>query len=174
MRFPPHPREIDRVRFDSQLLRFFPARKIGPNLSMSSQEDRLSDKPHILVIDDDPDFQEIVAWMLGQLGYLAVGATSPIEIPQVTHGKKPAAILLDWQLGSIDGTTLIDSLRQQFPRAPIVFATAFSSPEVAAAAIKLGAFDFLVKPLDQAKLTKELEQLEGDWLEQQEALEAIV
>jgi two-component system repressor protein LuxO len=113
----------------------------------------LSGKPKILVIDDDSDFQEIAQWILNQLGYEAVAASEPSEIPIATRNQTPAAILLDWHLGAVDGTTLIESLRRQFPRAPIVFATAFSSPEVAAASIKLGAFDFLVKPLDQAKLT---------------------
>lgn len=113
----------------------------------------LSRQPLVLVVDDDPDFQDLAGWMLGQLGYEVRPALTPAEIPDAMRGTAPQTILLDWQLGEIDGTTLIESLRRQYPLTPIIFATGYSSPEVAAAAIKLGAHDFLVKPLDEAKLT---------------------
>ena len=107
----------------------------------------------VLVIDDDLDFQTLVAWMLESRGYASRAAEGPADIKQALGVDIPQAILLDWQLGNVDGTTLIDQLRRQFPDSPIVFATGYSSQEVAAAAIKLGAFDFLTKPLDDAKFT---------------------
>ncbi len=116
----------------------------------------------VLVIDDDPDFQALVAWMIEERGYAARAAAGPADIKSVLGSDIPQAILLDWQLGNVDGTTLIDQLRRQFPNSPIVFVTGFSSQEVAAAAIKLGAFDFLTKPLDVAKfavtINKAIEQ----------------
>lgn len=113
----------------------------------------LSRQPLILIVDDDPDFQDFADWLFGRLGYEVRLAAHPSEIVHVMGGRLPDVVLLDWQLGAIDGTTLIEKLKRQFPLATIVFATGHSSPEVAAAAIKLGAFDFLVKPLDEAKLT---------------------
>ncbi|MBS0262854.1 MAG: sigma-54-dependent Fis family transcriptional regulator [Planctomycetes bacterium] len=110
-------------------------------------------KTLILVIDDDPDFQELVGWMLNRLGYQACAALSAAEVPTAIGRHIPEVILLDWHLGDVDGTTLIESLREKYPLTSIIFATAHSTPEVAAAAIKLGAFDFLTKPLDEAKLT---------------------
>jgi two-component system repressor protein LuxO len=107
----------------------------------------------VLVIDDDPDFQALVAWMLETRGYQARAAFGPGTFGETLGKEVPHAILLDWHLGSVDGTTLIESLRRQFSQTPIVFVTGFSSPEVAASAIKLGAFDFLTKPLDEAKFT---------------------
>ena len=112
----------------------------------------LNRKPFILVVDDDPDFQDLARWMLGRLGYAVRVASHPNDISGAADGQHPDVILLDWQLGEIDGTTLIEKLRRQFPLTSIIFATSHSTPEVAAAAIKLGAFDFLVKPLDEAKL----------------------
>ncbi|MFO1006181.1 MAG: sigma-54 dependent transcriptional regulator [Planctomycetaceae bacterium] len=113
----------------------------------------LSRLPLVLIVDDDPDFQDFADWLFGRLGYEVRLAAHPSVIPHVMGGRLPDVVLLDWQLGEIDGTTLIEKLKRQFPLATIVFATGHSSPEVAAAAIKLGAFDFLVKPLDEAKLT---------------------
>lgn len=118
----------------------------------------------VLVIDDDPDFQALVSWMLEQRGYVSCAAGGVDELATVLGARVPQAILLDWQLKGVDGTTLIESLRRRFPSSPIIFATGYSSQEVAAAAIKLGAFDFLTKPLDEAKFTvtmnKALEQFE--------------
>jgi two-component system repressor protein LuxO len=118
----------------------------------------------VLVIDDDPDFQAIVGWMLEERGYQVQAAVGPHEIGAVLGKEVPQAILLDWHLGDVDGTTLIESLRQQFSQTSIVFVTGYSSPEVAASAIKLGAFDFLTKPLDEGKFTvtiaKAVEQYE--------------
>ena len=106
----------------------------------------------ILVIDDDPDFQAFVGWKLESLGYAVCAAYHPSEIDEVLGGRLPQAIILDWQLGDTDGTKLIGELRQEFPLSSVVFVTGFSTPDVAAAAIKLGAVDFLTKPLDEAKL----------------------
>lgn len=107
----------------------------------------------VLVIDDDPDFQSLVGWMLKERGYASRAATGLADLQTVLGNAVPQAILLDWHLGDVDGTTLIAVLRRRFPNSPIIFATGFSSQEVAAAAIKLGAFDFLTKPLDAAKFT---------------------
>ena len=106
----------------------------------------------ILVIDDDHDFQELVKFMLNRQGYAAVCVSSPSELGGVQVNGPISAILLDWQLGGVDGTQMIDPLKRKFATSPIIFVTAHSSPEIAAESIKLGAFDFLTKPLDQAKL----------------------
>lgn len=106
----------------------------------------------VLVIDDDPDFHGIIRYMLEKQGCRVFCFEHPAElagrdVPAVAH-----AVLLDWQLGDVDGTTLIQALRRRFPLTPVVFVTGHSSPEIAATSIKLGAFDFLSKPLDAARL----------------------
>lgn len=106
----------------------------------------------ILVIDDDEDFQELVKFMLHRQGYEAICVSSPRDLGAVRLPQRISAILLDWQLGSVDGTQMIEPLKRKFPASPVVFVTAHSSPEIAAESIKLGAFDFLTKPLDSAKL----------------------
>ncbi|MEM8670076.1 MAG: sigma-54 dependent transcriptional regulator [Planctomycetota bacterium] len=117
----------------------------------------MSDRPLILVIDDDTDFLALAEFMLTQQGCDSIC----VEGPDSVAGKDLAnlnAILLDWQLGSLDGRDLIGPLRERFPGVPVVFVTAHSSPEVAAESIKLGAFDFLTKPLDPPKLMVTINQ----------------
>lgn len=106
----------------------------------------------VLVIDDDPSFHDIVDHMLVNQGYAVLCIADPSELEWDGDAISPSVILLDWQLDHCDGTSLIQPLRRHFPLSPVIFVTAYSSPEVAATAIKMGAFDFLTKPLDESRL----------------------
>ena len=110
-------------------------------------------QPKVLVIDDDPDFHALIDFYLSEQGCSTVSLESPNQFFELKGKDEISLVFLDWQLGDADGTSLIEPLRVQLPHAPIFFVTAHSTPEVAAASIKLGAFDFLTKPIDQAKFT---------------------
>jgi DNA-binding NtrC family response regulator len=110
--------------------------------------------PLIIIIDDDEDFQAITRWMIEKQGYVVEAYTSHSAMPE--YHDHPTAMLLDWQLGGEDGTELIQVLRRRFPSTPVLLVTGFSSPEIAATAIKRGAFDFLAKPIDEARLIASL------------------
>ena len=105
----------------------------------------------VAVIDDDPDFQSIVAWHLNKLGNEIAAIESMDAFDATLNSFSPTVILLDWQFGDVDGTTLIQELRKRFPSTSIVFTTAHATPEVAAKSIQLGAFDFITKPLDESR-----------------------
>ncbi len=108
--------------------------------------------PLILVVDDDPGFHDIVRYMLTDHGCEVHCVVAPEELSDTECPSTPSAILLDWKLANRDGTTLIQPLRRRYPMSPIIFMTGHSSPEIAATSIKLGAFDFLTKPLDESRL----------------------
>lgn len=110
-------------------------------------------RPKVLVIDDDHDFHALIDFYLQEQGCETVSLDSPTKFFQLESTADIGLVLLDWQLGEADGTALIEPLRMKLPHAPIFFVTAHSTPEVAAASIKLGAFDFLTKPIDQAKFS---------------------
>lgn len=109
--------------------------------------------PKVLVIDDDPDFHALIDFYLHEQGCETVSLNAPSDFFQLKNTEDIGLVFLDWQLGEADGTALIEPLRAKLPHAPIFFVTAHSTPEVAAASIKLGAFDFLTKPIDRAKFT---------------------
>lgn len=109
-------------------------------------------KPTFLVIDDDPNFHDLVSHMLTKQGYDVWCVADPSELDATERTTIPSAILLDWQLSHSDGTTFIQPLQRRYPLTPIIFVTGHCSPEAAATSIKLGAFDFLSKPLDEGRL----------------------
>jgi two-component system repressor protein LuxO len=104
----------------------------------------------VLLIDDDPDFLDVMGALLAPHGY-SVTAARDLEEARAA-GVTPQVILLDWQLEGQSGLELIRPLQAWLPRTPIVLTTSFSSTEVAVKAIHHGAFDFLPKPVDEARL----------------------
>jgi two-component system repressor protein LuxO len=118
-----------------------------------------SEQPHaVLVVDDDPLFCELTRWTLRKSGYQVDVAVTAADLRERVESSEPAVVLLDWQLGSEDGLTLLAELRRRRPDVPIVLVTATVSIELAVSAVRQGAFDFLVKPVDDPRLVATVER----------------
>ncbi|WP_221435310.1 sigma-54-dependent transcriptional regulator [Algisphaera agarilytica] len=122
---------------------------------------------YVLVVDDDADFLRVSQWMLEQAGYSVLTATDHDQAIGRILEHEPDVILLDRHLGEEDGLNLIAPLQARVPEAAIILMTAQSTTELAVQAIKVGAFDFIVKPLDEARLMTVLQHAieRGDLLE---------
>jgi two-component system nitrogen regulation response regulator GlnG len=110
--------------------------------------------PKLLVIDDEPavcySFRRVFAG--GDVDVLtAPTAGAGLE---AVRGGKPDAVVLDLQLPDRDGLSLFRDLREEFPRLPVIFITAHGTAEAAIEAMKHGAFDYLLKPLDVDRITQ--------------------
>jgi DNA-binding NtrC family response regulator len=116
----------------------------------------VSESKLVLVVDDDPDFLRIAELLLDHQGFRACCANSDQEAFRVIGERTPDVVLLDQQLGQISGLELLHPLKQRLPDVPVVLVTAHSTVEAAVQAIKRGAFDFLPKPIDEARLVATL------------------
>jgi DNA-binding NtrC family response regulator len=110
------------------------------------------DATTVAIIDDDPAFVRLAAHQLEWTGFPCVPFGDIDELGEAGSVGEPAAVLLDWQLGGRDGIDLIPDLHRRWPRTPIVLVTGHPSVDLAVRALKAGAFDFLEKPLDRARL----------------------
>lgn len=108
----------------------------------------------LLVIDDEPILRESLFVALGQQGYEVATARTGEEGLEVFQKERPDLILLDHWLPGLNGDEVLRRIKEQDPEVPIVMMTAQGSIELAVNSMKLGAFDFIVKPF-------ELEQIEG-------------
>ena len=106
----------------------------------------------VLIVDDDPDFIRIAEFLLDQHGYRAASAGTAAAATAETAKMEPDIILLDQRLGDEEGTSLIGPLKECARDAPIILVTAHNTVQTAVKAIKAGAFDFLPKPLEEARL----------------------
>lgn len=101
----------------------------------------------ILIIDDDTDLCTLLVRFLKSNGFDAEAAYSGHKgLAAYTAGKFDV-VICDYRLGDMDGIKLVSELKQKDPLASIIVITAYSVIKTAVEIIKMGAFDYLVKPL---------------------------
>lgn len=110
-------------------------------------------KPYILVVDDEPDIRQLVLEILEDEGYQVEMAQNAIEARRLNKEQQPDLILLDIWMPDTDGITLLKEWEAEGRlRCPVVMMSGHGSVETAVEATRLGAYDFLEKPLSLAKL----------------------
>ena len=111
-------------------------------------------KPTALVVDDEPDICELLSITLSRMdiGTRACGDVQSAKRALAQDGFD--LCLTDMRLPDGDGLELVEWIQREVPGTPVAVITAHGSVETAVKALKLGAFDFVSKPLDLADLRK--------------------
>src|SRR5690349_17841388 len=115
-------------------------------------------QPSVLVVDDDERFAVTLAAALARRGYVAHVAHTAASALATTQSQQPGAAVVDLKLGADDGLALIEPLRRAQPRMRILVLTGYASIATAVKAIKLGADDYLAKPVTAAAVAAVLER----------------
>ena len=110
------------------------------------------DKPYILVVDDEPAIRELIQDILQDEGYQVTTAADGNTARACLTLRMPQLVLLDIWMPDIDGISLLREFKQQEPGLPIVMMSGHGTIESAVEATRLGASDFIEKPLSTAKL----------------------
>ena len=109
--------------------------------------------PRILVVDDEPDIRRLVCEILEDEGYQVAMAENASTARQLKKTQQPDLILLDIWMPDMDGITLLKEwVAEDLLLCPVVMMSGHGSVEAAVEATRLGAYDFLEKPLSLAKL----------------------
>jgi putative nucleotidyltransferase with HDIG domain len=107
----------------------------------------------ILVVDDEDSIREIVSSMLAAAGYKCHQAGSGVEALAVLNsGEEFALMLSDLMMRDLDGIGLLEQTKIKFPEMPVIMVTAVHDISVALAAIRNGAYDYLLKPFEREQL----------------------
>ncbi|MFO0803389.1 MAG: sigma-54 dependent transcriptional regulator [Gemmataceae bacterium] len=110
--------------------------------------------PKLLVVDDEAVIRQSFEWVFGaKSGIEVISAGTVAEGWDCAQRDEPDVIVLDLQLPDGTGLELFDRLRAADPKRPVLFITAHGTTETAIEAMKRGAFDYLVKPLDLERLS---------------------
>jgi two-component system response regulator PilR (NtrC family) len=109
-------------------------------------------KPHALVIDDEPDICELLALTLGRMGIATEVAGDVRGAKRQLGARRFDICLTDMRLPDGDGLELVEWMQSNAPGVPVAVITAHGNVETAVQALKLGAFDFISKPLDLQNL----------------------
>jgi DNA-binding NtrC family response regulator len=116
-----------------------------------------TDKPLILVVDDEPDIRELIKDILEDENYLVSIAADGEEAKSQFKQQLPDLILLDIWMPDIDGITLLKEFKQENKSVTVVMMSGHGTIETAVEATRLGASDFIEKPLSTAKLLRGVE-----------------
>jgi len=107
----------------------------------------------ILVVDDETPVREAVCSILAQAGYDCHPVTSGHDALTVLRSNDGVSIVLsDLIMEGMDGLTLLARMKQDYPEIPVVMVTAVHDISVALAAIRNGAYDYLLKPFEKEQL----------------------
>ena len=109
-------------------------------------------KPTVLVVDDEPDILQLLEITLSRMQLSTRKASSIAEAKASLKAQTPDLCLTDMKLPDGNGLTLIEHMQNDYPDVPVAMITAHGSVESAIEALKLGAFDFVTKPLALEKL----------------------
>ncbi len=118
------------------------------------------DAPEVLVIDDDPTVHALMKRFLNREGYAIRSASSGEEGIRLARTEKPSAITLDVMMPEMDGWTVLSKLKGDELTAsiPVILLTIVSNKNMGYA---LGASEYLVKPVDRARLSDVLAEFTG-------------
>lgn len=140
----------------------------------------------ILVVDDDDAHRGMLRMMLKTWGYQVEEAADGDEAVEKVREKAFDAVLTDVRMGRVDGIEAMKGILSFNPSMPVILMTAYSSVETAVDALRVGACDYLIKPLDfdalrqtlkraieQSSLGVENRELRRQFLEENESPEIL-
>ncbi len=105
-------------------------------------------KPSILIVDDEADLVELVSLTLARMNLETASAGDLGSARRMLGERRYDLCLADMRLPDGDGLDLVAWIQQHQPRLPVAVISAHGNVESAVRALKLGAFDFVTKPLD--------------------------
>ena len=108
----------------------------------------------VLVVDDEPDIRELLDLTLSRMGLDVTTAEDLTAARQVLRDENFSFCLTDMRLPDGNGLDLVEEISEQFPNLPTAVITAHGKIEDAVHALKMGAFDFVSKPVDLTVLRK--------------------
>src|SRR6266404_4410635 len=114
----------------------------------------------VLVIDDDEAAREILVELLGRIGYHAFAAADGKVGLEWLAGAAapPQAVLLDLRMPVLDGFEVLHRYRSEGGTAPVIALSAMDEKEAVVKAMRLGASDYLVKPIEPEELKEAIER----------------
>jgi len=110
--------------------------------------------PRALIVDDEPDIRELLAITLGRMQLEVDTAGDYASAVRQLGGQRYSLVLTDMRLPDGDGLDLIEWIGAHRPGVPVAVITAHGNVEAAVRALKLGAFDFISKPIDLGSLRR--------------------
>jgi DNA-binding NtrC family response regulator len=116
-------------------------------------------KTKILIVDDDVDALELMEELFDSKGYDPLTASNGIEALNLVRDEDPDMVISDIRMPDMDGMQLLEELSKRHPQIPVIMVTAHGTIEAAVEAIKMGAKDYILKPLRLDEILAKVETI---------------
>ena len=124
----------------------------------------------VLIVDDEKDFVEMLALRLTEVGEKVSSAFSGEECLKVLAQKNIDVVILDIKMPGMDGIDTLKELKKRHPLVEVIMLTGHGTTDTAVKGMKLGAFDYLMKPAEFDDLSDKLERARKRKDEQEERI----
>ena len=101
----------------------------------------------ILIIDDDRDMCLLLKRFLTRHGFEVIESYSGKKALELLETVEPALVMCDFRLEDMEGNVLLGKIKNIFPQVPVIIITGYSDIKVAVEVMKMGAYDYITKPL---------------------------
>ncbi|HSG29858.1 MAG TPA: response regulator, partial [Candidatus Krumholzibacterium sp.] len=108
--------------------------------------------PDILIVDDDRNVGRVLKDLLERKGFEVRSVTSAFDAQSIIEEGDLDLVITDLKMPGLDGMDLLAHSRAARPEMPVVMISAFGTVDAAVNAIKMGAYDFITKPVDETEL----------------------
>ena len=115
----------------------------------------------VLLVDDEVDFLETLSERMRVRGMDVTTSASPLDALKKVQEKDYDAIIMDLKMPQMDGLQLLKVLKEKNPDLQIILLTGHATVEKGIEAMKLGATDFLEKPVDLKVLTEKIHKAQA-------------
>src|SRR5437899_7376563 len=115
------------------------------------------DRTTVLVVDDEDGIRQALTRFLTRLGYQVRAAANATEALKYVGADHPQAMLCDIRMPETSGVELLPKVLAQDPDLAVIMLTAIDEPRTAIECLKLGAYDYLIKPVDLDELEVSLQ-----------------
>jgi DNA-binding NtrC family response regulator len=113
---------------------------------------RAADPTVVLVVDDEEGVRTVLARFLGRLGYRVAQAGDAATALRLQDAERPAVILSDIRMPEMTGVELVPRVLARDPDVAVIMLSAVDEPRTAIECLRLGAYDYLIKPVDLDEL----------------------
>src|SRR2546423_2515047 len=129
----------------------------APKMPPASPVLPAGEKTTVLVVDDEDGIRQALTRFLSRLGYSVHAAASATEALQERPAHHPEAMLCDIRMAETSGVELLPKVLALDPDLAVLMLTAIDEPRTAIECLKLGAYDYLIKPVDLEELELSLQ-----------------
>ncbi len=116
-------------------------------------------KSKVLIVDDDLDALEMMQDLFDSKGYQSSTATNGVEALTSIKNQEPDIVLSDIRMPEMDGMELLRILTKEYPHIPVIMITAHGTIKTAVEAMKVGAKDYILKPLSLDEILAKVERI---------------